>query len=101
MTIVFVCEGCRPDIPQIGGLKRKTCILSQLWGLKAQVKASSGLVPSTAVRENQSHTSPPASGGLLAILGILWLTKASPPISAFPSLGVPLCGRLPVNISFL
>ena len=50
-----------------------------------------GLVPSEAVRENLFHASLLASGGLLAIFGVLWLVDISLPICLHLHLAVSFC----------
>ena len=65
-VIVLGCKGCCNKVPHTGWLKRQKCIVSQSEGQKFKVKASSGWVPSAAVREGLVQASLLVSSNSLA-----------------------------------
>lgn len=67
---------CHSKVPQTERLKQQKCTVSHSQSPRPRYPQA-WLLP-RAVREDQFHASPPASGGLQAISGVPWLLETTP-----------------------
>ena len=57
VNAVLVLKGCCTKYHKLGGLKNRNSLPHSPGGWKSRIKASAGLVPSEAMRENCLQTS--------------------------------------------
>ena len=87
----LVCLVCN-KVPQSGCLKQQKRIVSQFWRLEVHDEVPVGLLPCEGLRKILFHSPLLASGVLLAIFGIPWLTEASTQSLPSSSRGIlPMC----------